>query len=199
MNPTTPKPLPYDSDKPLSDYGIDTPRWIESDLTPADVEAIQQGGCDSGAYMPAVTYHKALATMSEHGDAVLDYLAEYSADIDLLDPSSDSWAGYACKVLSTAVEVWAGGIDTDDLEKERNDEIESWEDDNGLEAPTDWASYLINGDGSGLDEAEIVAADVFVAEVIASHGHSHFHDCVERGFTMHGDYKGRDVSLYFLA
>ena len=35
---------------------IDVPGWIDQDITPADVAAIVQGGCASGAYMPAVTY-----------------------------------------------------------------------------------------------------------------------------------------------
>ena len=35
---------------------IDTPRWIDKDISPADIAAIIQGGCASGAYMPAVIF-----------------------------------------------------------------------------------------------------------------------------------------------
>jgi len=33
------------------------PAWIVNELTPYDLAAINQGGCASGAYMPAVTYY----------------------------------------------------------------------------------------------------------------------------------------------
>jgi len=47
-----------DYDDPITSY-IETftiPQWIEQDITPSTVAAILQGGCESGAYMPAVTY-----------------------------------------------------------------------------------------------------------------------------------------------
>lgn len=50
-------------------------------------------------------------------------------------------------------------------------------------APSAWASYLINGDASGLEPAELAAADRFVEEVLgalpvdcADEGFRHFHD-----------------------
>ena len=92
---------------------IDVPAWINSDISPRDVAAIVQGGCASGAYMPAVTYHKALATMQECGDDVLDYIE--SAIGELPNVTGQSWGQMACTYLSTAVELWACGIE-DDLE-----------------------------------------------------------------------------------
>ena len=53
----------------------DLPRWIdELDFYQAD--AIQRGGCESGAYMPAVTYYDASQIMAEHGDSVLEFLTD---------------------------------------------------------------------------------------------------------------------------
>ena len=48
----------WNDDTPISalDVDIEIPRWIEQDISPQDVAAIVQGGCESGAYMPAVTY-----------------------------------------------------------------------------------------------------------------------------------------------
>lgn len=86
-----------------SDVDVDVPAWIDSDITVGAVAAIHEGGCASGAYMPAVTYHTALATMAEHGDDVLNYLD----DVDLGGPGRDSWSGLACRYLSLAVELWA--------------------------------------------------------------------------------------------
>jgi hypothetical protein len=52
------------------------PEWITQALSPYDIAAINQGGCASGAYMPAVTYHAAALTMSDHGDDVLQYIQD---------------------------------------------------------------------------------------------------------------------------
>jgi len=67
----------WNNEDPISDISdIDVPRWIDQDISPNDVIAITQGGCASGAYMPAVTYHQAIATMSECGDDVLQYIQD---------------------------------------------------------------------------------------------------------------------------
>ncbi len=101
----------WNDDQPISDRfdGIDVPAWIECDdafISPRDVAAIVQGGCASGAYMPAVTYHQAAETMAKHGDDVLDFIAGRLGELPM--PSSDvSWPGMACHFLSIAVELWA--------------------------------------------------------------------------------------------
>lgn len=102
----------YDHDTPVTDLGIDVPAWIEQDITCADVAALLQGGCASGSYMPAVTYHQALATMSDHGDDVLAYI---DATLGLSEFRSDeqSWSGLACDYLSTAVELWASSVENE--------------------------------------------------------------------------------------
>jgi hypothetical protein len=66
----------WNEERPLTECApdIDVPAWIADDISPSDIAAILQGGCARGAYMPAVTYRKALATMAEHGDDVLDYV-----------------------------------------------------------------------------------------------------------------------------
>lgn len=101
----------WNDDEPISRHGITVPKWIDQDITPADVAAIVQGGCDSGAYMPAVTYYRAQQTMDEHEHEILDYLESvYASPLnDLVNFSSRelSWSGLACLLVSRAVEFWA--------------------------------------------------------------------------------------------
>lgn len=88
---------------------VDVPAFIEQDITGSDVAAIIQGGCASGAYMPAVTYHTARETMNEHGDDVLQFIEDACGEIPKL-PETTSWSGVAVFYLSAAVELWASGI-----------------------------------------------------------------------------------------
>jgi len=97
-------------------YDIDVPAWMDDEyftdgaITADEVDtlrAIVQGGCASGAYMPAVTYYQARDTMNRHGDDVLDYIQDALGELPA--PADDeSWSGMACHYLSTAVELWAG-------------------------------------------------------------------------------------------
>ena len=83
----------------------DFPAWIE-ELSPSDIAAINQGGCESGAYMPAVTYSTAVETMSQHGDEVMEYL-NWNDYFEAPTPPSDaSWSQRCCFFLSVAVELW---------------------------------------------------------------------------------------------
>lgn len=93
----------------VSEY-IDVPEWVDGDIAVYDVAAIIQGGCASGAYMPAVTYHTASETMGRYGDDVLDYITEVTGE---LPPpcESESWSGMACHYLSAAVELWTSSIE----------------------------------------------------------------------------------------
>lgn len=93
-------------------HGIDVPAWIEQDITAGQIAAIIEGGCASGAYMPAVTYYDARQTMSEHGDDVLDYLQEALGELPKA-PDDESWSGLACHYLSAAVELWASSVAED--------------------------------------------------------------------------------------
>lgn len=98
----------------------EVPVWIDQDITVADVVAIAEGGCASGAYMPAVTYHEARKTMHEHGDEVLEYLDDLDLDGEIYrlpEPGSPlaggysfTWGGIAVHFLSCAVEWWACDI-----------------------------------------------------------------------------------------
>ena len=83
------------------------PQWINQDISPADIAAINQGGCESGAYMPAVSYYQARETMSEHGDDVTDYLIDHLGELPTPDDSVDDWSRLAVFYLSQAVELWA--------------------------------------------------------------------------------------------
>jgi hypothetical protein len=100
----------WNCETPVSEVlDIDVPAWIEQDVTPQDVASITQGGCASGAYMPAVTYHQALQTMAEHGDDVLEYIVDALGELPAPN-ASESWSGMACHYLSIAVELWAGDM-----------------------------------------------------------------------------------------
>lgn len=101
--------LPYD----------EIPRWISQDIDLGQIEAVQQGGCESGAYMPAVTYATALQTMTEHGDEVLQYLEDAGFRLPSLIPEEPiSWPGLACRLLSYAVELWCVAIDVEGIIEE---------------------------------------------------------------------------------
>ena len=90
---------------------IAIPHWINDDISPADVAAIVQGGCASGAYMPAVTYYTAAKTMAEHGDEVLDYIESNYGPLP--DVNGQGWSQMACTYLSTAVELWACSVESE--------------------------------------------------------------------------------------
>jgi hypothetical protein len=103
----------WDHEEPIRDVApnVEIPEWVEDrDISPVDVASIVEGGCASGAYMPAVTYHNAITTMCEHGDDVLNFLQEHLSYLP--SPSNDeSWSGMACHYLSHAVELWAASIE----------------------------------------------------------------------------------------
>jgi hypothetical protein len=104
-----------DENTRVVDYGVDLPDWLEAlnaEITASDVAAIMQGGCASGAFMPAVTYHIARRTMAEHGDDVLEFIEDHLGELPGI-PSGESWSGIAVHFLSTAVELWASGVAED--------------------------------------------------------------------------------------
>jgi len=102
----------------LQSLDIDVPAWIDQDIDVATVRNIIQGGCASGAYMPAVTYFTACQTMNEHGDEVLESL---DGSIELgAEFLGQSWSGMAVYLLSCAVELWASYIENQ-LEEIEND------------------------------------------------------------------------------
>lgn len=88
----------------------EVPLWIDQGITPYDVAGIIEGGCASGAYMPAVTYAEALYTMGQWGDEILDFISTHLGDEALKPEKVESWSGLAVYYLSTAVELWASGV-----------------------------------------------------------------------------------------
>ena len=81
------------------------PNWITKELSPSDIAAVIQSGCDSGAYMPACEYYTANQTMSKHGDDVLQYLEDMTGQLPT-PPRDTSWSQLACFYLSRAVELF---------------------------------------------------------------------------------------------
>lgn len=113
---------------------IEWPEWIEANLLthrdilledPSEpvyarefvycctIRDLCNGGCQSGCYMPAVTYAIALDTMTSHGDDVFDYIEQIYGEIPM-PPEEDfrrgQWSGLACWYLSFAVELWASCV-----------------------------------------------------------------------------------------
>ncbi len=88
---------------------VDVPAWIQQDIDTSDVAAIVQGGCASGAYMPAVTYATAAEVMAEHGDEVLAFIEGTYGELPA-PRDGESWRGIAVHYLSMAVELWASSV-----------------------------------------------------------------------------------------
>lgn len=103
----------WNNEDPIADLASDIqiPAWIDQDISPSTVAAICQGGCESGAYMPAVTYHQALVTMRLHGDDVLQFLDDALGELPRNTPKAVSWSGLACFYVSCAVECWASSVE----------------------------------------------------------------------------------------
>jgi hypothetical protein len=102
----------WNHDEPISSYDSEfkLPLWIDQEITPSTVAAILQGGCESGAYMLAVTYTDADHIMSSYGNLVIDYIEESLGEIPKPNDVV-SWSGLAVFYLSTAVELWASEIE----------------------------------------------------------------------------------------
>lgn len=110
----------WNCETPVSELlNITQPEWIAYELSATDIASICNGGCASGSYMPAVTYHKANDTMADYGDEVLDYIVGVTGELPT-PPKFESWRGMACLYLSCAVELWASAImgQLEDLELE---------------------------------------------------------------------------------
>ena len=100
--------------------------------TAHDLAAILEGGCASGAWMPAVTYWSARQIMADHECAVLSRIEEAGFEPYEVISSSDYWSGWACRLVSCAVELWAFEVAeqvADLLDEE--DERQSAEDEEG--------------------------------------------------------------------
>ena len=97
----------WNDDEPVTRHGVEVPAWIEQDISPYDIVAICQGGCSSGAYMPAVTYSNAVKVMSEHGDDVMEIIYNIYDELPIDGNTDILWSGLAVHFLSIAVELWA--------------------------------------------------------------------------------------------
>lgn len=104
----------WNNDEPVNelierfDLDLDVPAWIDQKITPYDIAAIEQGGCASGAYMPAVTYSDARNTMAAHGDDVLEYVVDSYGELPKPPAHyAETWSRLACFYLSCAVEIYA--------------------------------------------------------------------------------------------
>lgn len=132
----------------VRDLGIEIPVWIEDDIDISTVVSINQGGCGSGAYMPAVEYRTALKTMERHGDAVMDYIGDGVFEYPEI-PTDKSWAGLACWFVSLATEMWAHIVYEEIICV--FDEIAQWAEDEGVEGDgmvvfEAWAEAMDNGE-----------------------------------------------------
>lgn len=67
--------------------------------------SIYEGGCASGAYIPAVTYYTANQCMANAATSVEDELSELDYEITF-NPSEDSFSQFASKLCAMAVESY---------------------------------------------------------------------------------------------
>lgn len=94
----------WNDEGPVAD-NMKVPVWIESDISWQQVCAIANTGCESGAYMPAVTYYKAQLTMGHHGDEVFDFLYHMLGEWPAIKDTT--WSQMCAHFLSKAVDLWA--------------------------------------------------------------------------------------------
>jgi hypothetical protein len=103
--------------------GLEIPAWIEQDITVCDVRAICQGGCASGAYMPAVMYFEAKQTMAQHGEDIFDFIIDRLGE-SALDNDFTGFGMKCCAWVCAAVELWAAEALSliEELEEEMDEE-----------------------------------------------------------------------------
>ena len=90
-----------------------TPSWLDIEDI-ATIQAIQQGGCESGAYMPAVSYYEAEKAMAEHGGEIMEYLYDVFGSVP--DHKQDFWGGVCSFYYSLAVELWCSQFDLEGVD-----------------------------------------------------------------------------------
>jgi hypothetical protein len=105
----------WGSNVPVSALDEDVPAWV-GEMSVSQAMAVYQGGCASGAYMPAVTYATALEVMNEHGNDVLAYIEDAGYEDESFSFEGKSWAGIAVAFLSTAVDNYCNGMISDLLD-----------------------------------------------------------------------------------
>jgi len=100
---------------------VKVPAWIDQDISPSTIAAVNQSDCSSGAYMPSCEYFTAAQTMAEFGDDVLQFLEDHTGELPV-PPQDICWSGLAVFYLSKAVELFCA----------INADLENWEDDSPL-------------------------------------------------------------------
>jgi hypothetical protein len=74
---------PWERDHDVKVELYSSPLWVDITLIGEDVSwwfDLAQHGCESGMYMPAVTYHEARDTFKRYGAEMLDYLASHDIE-----------------------------------------------------------------------------------------------------------------------
>ena len=122
----------YHAAREVRTLGVEVPSYIEADISTDTIAAILDGGCESGSYMPAVTYSDALETMARHGDDVIGEIEGAGCEIPTL-ADAGSWASLACALVSLAVEVWASRV-VDDVIQALDYEDDGEDEDEGEDA-----------------------------------------------------------------
>ena len=106
----------------VDDPKVSMPEWIDEEILTdvtdryidlQTVSGIAEHGCASGMYMPAVLYHDAAETMTEHGNdivAYVDHVRSERCDEPMVIPAGTSWDGIAVLYVSSAVEYWCDDL-----------------------------------------------------------------------------------------
>ena len=88
-------------------------------LSGTDIAAVIQGGCASGAWMPAVTYWQSAEILQKYEDEILELLAHAGVDMAMLisaeQDNRESYRDLGCKLVSAAVEIWCCRFEQSDI------------------------------------------------------------------------------------
>lgn len=83
-----------------------------------ELKSIKEGGCESGAYMPAVTYCTALKCMTDHYEEIESILQDHGFETFDFNLERESFSGFCVRLVSMAVELWVSSIETDHISYE---------------------------------------------------------------------------------
>ena len=85
---------------------LQTPPWIEADITPYDLAEIQRNELESTDFWGSKIQPMAQETMSEHGTDILNFIMDRYGKLPDL-PKNITWRDMASFYLQHAVRKWA--------------------------------------------------------------------------------------------
>lgn len=81
------------------------PSWLIHEIDLSDVFSIYQGGCASGAFIPAVTYHIAEAWFNTHSEDMLQYVRDNDSNL-VFNFNELPFSEFCTRICASAVEYF---------------------------------------------------------------------------------------------